>query len=162
MSIYYGDTIYQKLLTDFAALNFEEGGGLFTGVSSWYTGFDQPEYSCVLLPDTPDYTVLGANDDRRVYGFIATVPAFLEAATDATEGSDKVSKLLHMYDRQVDYLSKIPNNLGTLTDKNANDFQVLKVDISNPAFGLRDGVGGVELLLVIRFNVSVLVDPRAN
>ena len=157
-----GQQIHDKLITDFAALTFEDATPLFGNVKKFYRQNSMEGRDCLILPNSNTENVDGESagnfQTTRMYGFRMIAIEEIEAADDDDEGAIKYSRLMNIQDTVLDYLQKEPSNLNSWGD--ANSITIYKIRLGSVRWDTQPTEGGYVSLLDIPFTVFLNVIPQ--
>ncbi len=155
--------IYDKLITDFAALKYEDGVTVtFGNVKSFFADGTMSEGDCLILPISAPEQVTGPSagnmQTTRILGFSATTFEILESAISQSAGEVKMRRLTNKLDVMLKYLQKEPSNLNAWGQTNEIDIYKIRVDL--PRFAPQRSTAGFTYLLEVPFSVYLNVVPQ--
>lgn len=157
-----GQQIHDKLITDFAAFEFEGGATMFNNVQKFYPKSSMGALDCLIVPDSNLETVEGLSagntQTTREYAFRAVVVEVLEETDTTAEGSLKYSRLMNVTDAILDYVQKEPSNLRAWGI--SNDIQIFKTRIRNVRYDTERSESGYVVFLEVIFGVFLNVVPQ--
>ena len=157
-----GQMIHDKLLTDFAALKFEDNSTLFRNVKKFYKARTMGARDCLIVPDsTPEETEgpQGGNyQTTRIYTFRAIYLETIESADNDEEGALKYSRLLNTTDSVLNYLQKEPSNLNSWGD--SNGIAIYKIRVQSLRYTDQETKKGYATLGHVTFGVYLNVVPQ--
>lgn len=157
-----GSKIHDKLITDFAALQYSNGGTVFTNVKKYFAASAMAPGDCLIMPYSNTETVSGGSagntQTTREYGFRAVVVEQIEASDTDSQGAMKYSRLLNTQDSILDYLQREPSNLNSWG--NANNIFIFKIRVRQVRHDVQRTEGGYAAILDISFGVFLNVIPQ--
>lgn len=157
-----GQLIHDKLITDFAALQFEGGNTLLNNVKKFYAASSWESQDGLILPDsTPEQTEgnsAGNTATTREYSFRFLAKEEIEATDVDATGSLKYSRLMNIVDAVLDYLQKEPNNLRAWG--NTNSIDIFKIRITSMRYDTLETEGGYSVIAHVSFSVFVNIIPQ--
>lgn len=150
--------IHDKLITDFAALQFEGGNTLFGNVKKDFRQVAMGSGDCLLLMDDMSQDVQGITTTQRDYGFLWVYMEATEASITDIEAATRISRMANVEDAVVNYLQKIPNNLRAWGD--TNSIEVVRIAVTNVFYDESKTPDGYQIVQRGRFFVRVDVNAR--
>lgn len=159
-----GQLIHDKLITDFAALKFENNTtSIFNNVKKFYAASSQKPQDCLIKPDSNNEIVSGQSAGNtattRVYTYAAIFFEQVEASTTDNEGSIKYQRLMNTLDGILNYIQREPSNLRSWGISNGID--IFKTRLNNVRFGvLERSEGGFVEVGYVLFSVYLNITPQ--
>lgn len=158
-----GQQIHDKLITDFAALKFEDDTTvLFSNVRKYFAATSMEPGDCLIIPDSNSEIIMGQSAGNtattREYSFRAITFEQLEATDDNAAGSLKISRLMNRLDSVLEYLQKEPSNLNSWG--NSNGIAIFKIRMRPVRFDTQQSEGGFSMLYDVPFSVYLNIVPQ--
>lgn len=157
-----GSKIYDKLITDFAALQFANNTTIFSAVKKYYANDSMEALNCLIVPSTTNEVVTGQSAGNtattRLYAFSAIVVEQLESTDNDANGSIKYSRLVNIADSILDYLQKEPSNLNSWG--NDNNISIFKIRTDSPRYDIQKTESGYAVILDVSFTIYLNVIPQ--
>lgn len=158
-----GAKIYEKLITDFGALKFENNTTIFSAVKAFFTKAMDAN-TCLIIPDLNNEKVDGLSsgntETTREYGFRAVVIEELESTVSDSEALTRYMRMLNIQDSMLNYLQKEPSNLNAWGHAQTPSLNIFKIRVANVRCDTQRAENGYVALLDVSFRVSLNVVPQ--
>lgn len=154
--------IHDKLITDFATLQFEGAGVLFNNVKKYFADNTMGASDCLLTLDSVAESTSGGSAGNsattREATFLAVFFETLEKASSDTEASTKYSRLLNITTSILDYLQKEPNNLRLWGA--GENIQIHKIRAGQTNYQAELTPNGYAIVAYAPFTVYINITPQ--
>lgn len=147
--------LHDKLINDFTNLHHDGDELCFGDVEKIFLDFPVSLPSCEIIRMEPTVDPIGLDYDVRSIGFRSIVYEQIEYNSSQQEADAKIDRLSDIEDVIMEYLEKIPNNIGTISGE-----KIHKIDIGPSRYDYVSAKSGMSIYQIIDFSLHILVEVK--